>query len=134
MSRRTLLIIGSLFLLFAVPISAYLIIRGTTTTRIEAEAKTTPTNIRITKLSEDSFTLEWETEAEFAGYIFYGPSPETMTLLGQDKKGNSKFKKHTVVVTKLEPNTTYYYIVVSENDKYQSEGKPFEVKTLTESE
>lgn len=129
MSRRSIIIAGSLFLLLAIPISAYLI-HSNITLQTGAVADTTPKNLKLTALSDTSFTLEWETDDAFAGYIFYGKSPESMTLVGQDMKGNSKFKEHKILVKNLEGDTTYYYVVVSEEDTYQSEGRSFEVTTL----
>ncbi len=130
MTRKNILIIGFLFLAAVIPISAYLIRSGTTLTETQAEVQTTPKNLRISALSRDSFTVEWETNAEFAGYIFYGLNPNEVNFLGQDIKGSSRFKNHTIVVSNLTPNATYYYIVVSEEDEYQSEGVPFQVTTL----
>lgn len=131
-NKKNILIASVLVLAALIPLSAYFIKTGTTLIEVEAEAETTPKNLKISQLSSNSFTVEWTTEAEFLGYIKYGPSPEETNFIGQDIKGNSRFIEHTIIISNLEPNTTYYYVVVSEQDTYQKNGETFEVTTIAE--
>ncbi len=130
MNSRTFYIIGTILLIAIIAVAGYTIAQRNTQTKTQAESPTTPIDLRITEISQTSFTVEWETEADFAGYILYGINPEELNAVGIDQKGTYKFKEHTIAVENLQAGTAYYYVVVSEGDTYLTGGEPFEINTL----
>ena len=130
MNNRTFYIIGTILLIAIIAVAGYSVAQRNTQIKTQAESPTTPIDLRISEISQSSFTIEWETEADFSGYVLYGIKPEELNAVGIDQKGTYKFKNHIIILEDLQPETTYYYAVVSEEDTYFSEGNPFEIKTL----
>jgi len=96
-----------------------------------------PRSLLVTNVSNRSFTITWETSADADGYILYGLYPESLDQKAYDNKvlGKKMFmyetKDHVVTLTNLNPDTYYYYKIVSGKKQISSIGeKLFEpVKT-----
>lgn len=85
-----------------------------------------PISITITNVTNNSFTISWKTSEEATGYIFYGSSPEELTYNAYDNEApdnlKTRFKtvEHKVTLTNLNPETYYYYKIVSNNKIYDA--------------
>ena len=96
-----------------------------------------PSSLSVTNISNRSFTITWKTNTDTNGYILYSPYPESLDQKAYDNEVVGKkmlayeTKKHVVTLTNLNPDTYYYYKIVSEEKQISSIGeKLFEpVKT-----
>lgn len=96
-----------------------------------------PKSLSITNISNRSFTITWKTNTDTNGYVLYSLSPDILDQKAYDNKATNKnifeykTKKHAVTLTNLNPDTYYYYKIVSEGENVGSiSGKLFEpVKT-----
>lgn len=88
----------------------------------------TITNVAISNITEESATITWDTNEEATSNVFYGETIEYDQLAGE---GTSLFKKHTVVLSDLNPGTLYHFAAVSYDSSVnlaQSEDKTFTTK------
>lgn len=90
-----------------------------------------PRNMRISDITPDSFTVEWEVQASVSGYVMYGDTSNSLNLIAQDVRGAVPAVKHTVVVNGLIPGKKYYFWVMSDETAFGRSGRALEVLTLT---
>ena len=87
-----------------------------------------------TNLTDTAFSVIWLTKASEQGYIKYGKSTDDITSIAYDDrddlttKGN--YQAHSVKVSQLLPDTTYYYQIYSGQRIIQNNGQPFTIKTF----
>lgn len=85
-----------------------------------------PTSLAVTNISNNSFTVAWETNANADGYILYGVTPKKLVQKAYDNKAigekvtDFKTKVHAVTLTNLNPDTHYYYKIVSGSEQIDS--------------
>ena len=123
----TLFIAVSLALLLPFSIHA---LRSPTKTLTKARSGTVPNNVAVTGVTADSFTVEWETQAEAIGMIKYGPGADDLKFFALDEKGNIATTIHRIKVENLKSKTRYYFEVVSGQFRFNDDGQPLEVETL----
>src|SRR3989344_2489157 len=74
-----------------------------------------PKDIKITNVTDTSFTVSWETNEPTDGHILYGTVAEKLNLKAFDNNLTGtdpkllRAKTHTVTLTNLITNTFYYY-------------------------
>lgn len=91
-----------------------------------------PQNIRITNISDTTFTLTYTTTKSVLGTISYGTSKPTQTALDNrdEKTGTPKqYTTHSITVTGLKPETNYVFSILSGGSIFQDADKPFITKT-----
>lgn len=97
----------------------------------KASTSPEPRNIKITNLSDNSFSLVWTTTQKVPGFITYGTS-ETLGMIAHDDRDNqgpsSRFTHH-VTLKDLDPQATIFYNVNSGGKVFKLEGKPYAQKT-----
>ena len=91
-----------------------------------------PTNMRISEVTDTSFTVEWKTREAVSGYVKYGPTSSSINLMAQDERGTSPSKRHKVMVSGLSRGQKYYFIVMSDEIAFGRDGVPMEVLTIGE--
>ena len=127
-STRRKNLITILILALGLPIlifASYQVINLISNAGTEAE----PKNVLISNLTTSSVTISWTTETEATGSV-------TPVLNGNqqspvvDDRGYGDRYTHYVELTDLEPNSSYDFLIISDNNKYSDEGgKEFEFKT-----
>ena len=71
-------------------------------------------DLRITKITEQSLVVSWITGAETTGEIHYGTTTEDLGQIALDDRGAStNDDTHYVTLSGLQPDTTYYFDVYS---------------------
>ncbi|TXH62560.1 MAG: hypothetical protein E6Q84_01015 [Thiothrix sp.] len=92
-----------------------------------------PTQIKITNIADNKFSVSWTTKAPSQGKIEYGLVGEKITLLkGDDRGDNYRGSTHHVSVVNLQPNTQYAFrILVNENARFDNNGTPYAVNTAS---
>ncbi len=74
-----------------------------------------PSSISMSNVTNNSFTLSWETNKASKGYLVFGTNPENLNLQVFDNKDftnrglDFETTIHAVTLTNLKPATYYYY-------------------------
>jgi len=92
-----------------------------------AKSQNTPKDVKISNITDSSFTITWLTQDKADGFVIWGKSKS----LGQTTNEVTKAKgyTHSATITNLEPGTTYYFKINSGGDLYDNDGSPWETKT-----
>ena len=130
--------IGGLFLLaIAVLTTSYLVNTGVIFLGGAAPSEN-PQDVRITNVSDTSFTVTYKTDAKVAGTISLGAdktSAQTILDERDQQSGVPKlYKLHSISVKNAKPTTAYSFSITSGTTTYQNNGSLFSVttsKTLT---
>ncbi len=79
-------------------------------------------DVKITNIDQNEATITWKTNYESDSLVKYGTSPGNYTMQAYDSKLT---RTHTITLKGLEPDTTYYFKIVSktstdvaESDEY----------------
>lgn len=109
------------------------IVRVQTSLRSSASVSEKPQNVKFTNLSDNSFTITYQTDTATTGSINYGQRKElgNIQLEDMDKEKDSLSSKtiHSITVEKLSPDTKYYVVVTSGQNTFLNNGVPFEIST-----
>lgn len=106
---------------------------------VESQAGPTesPKNVKVSNLGSTTFSVSWTTDVPLTGLIKYSEDPAKITTPAGDARdqisGTSQgYTNHTVNVTGLGANKTYYFLIVSGSGTYDDTGKPFQVRTTAQ--
>lgn len=77
----------------------------------QADISSTPVNIKVSNIADNSFTVSWITNKETPGFIKYGESNNLTNLVFDDRDSSSPKSRstHHLTLKNLDPNKTYYY-------------------------
>lgn len=100
---------------------------------LRAAPSETPTDIRITNINANSFTVTYKTADSVIGSINYGENKNLGQIALDDrdqKSGNPQnYKIHSITLRQLKPSTIYYFIILSGNTKFLNNNQNFILKT-----
>lgn len=102
------------------------IVRVQTGLRSSAGSSEEPKNVKITNLSDSSFTVTYQTDTSATGSVNYGKSKE----LGNTQLEDLPKNVHSLTAGKLSPDTKYYLVIVSGQNTFLNNGVPFEISTV----
>ena len=84
-------------------------------------------SVLITNLTDVSFTVLWYSEVEETGYVMYGTSASDMSDKARDERDGistqGEYYLHSIEITQLEPETTYYFEIYSGDEVYDYDGE-----------
>ncbi|ETR68822.1 MAG: hypothetical protein OMM_04331 [Candidatus Magnetoglobus multicellularis str. Araruama] len=83
---------------------------------------------KVSNVRDTQFTISWTSESSEEGIVNYGKD-KNLGNTAFDERGQNSFTTHHVSLTSLEPDTTYYYEVVSGTTVSNNGGKYFTMKT-----
>jgi len=93
-----------------------------------------PEEIRITNLTDTSFSVSYTTKDNVLGTLSYEAAGlgEKVALDDRDQQaGNPQpYHLHHISVRNLKPGTNYSFAIISSDKRFLDNDKPFEVKTL----
>jgi hypothetical protein len=91
-----------------------------------------PDDVVITEVTSSTAKISWTTGIEATGgLVQYGTSPTSLTSFAP--ADTAKTKDHSVMLTLLQPGTTYYFeISYGENNKFDNGGVPWMITTKAE--
>jgi hypothetical protein len=97
---------------------------------------TQPQNVRITNVTNDTFTVSYETSDSVFGVLSYGES-QSLGKSGLDDRdqetGNvTNHKAHNITIRNLSPDKKYYFSIISGKDTYLNNDLPYEITTGSE--
>lgn len=92
-----------------------------------------PNNVHI-EVSSAGFSVTWETETPIIGWIEYGVAPAGLFSTAFDIQGTvHKGVQHRVLISDLDPGTTYYFVIGSGNWVFDDDSQPYSVTTFLDS-
>lgn len=102
---------------------------------LKAQPSIIPQEVKISNLSSQSFTVSWITpDSPSTGYLKYGPSSSLgkVALDERDQKIDAlgQYTLHYITVSGLNPKTTYYFVIVSQEKDYDDNGSPYSATTI----
>ena len=102
------------------------IVRVQTSLKSDASSSQEPQNVKVTNLSDNSFTITYQTDTATTGSVSYGYSKQlgNTQLEALDPKNI-----HSVTVEKLSPLTKYYLVIISGQNTFLNNSSPFEIST-----
>lgn len=85
-----------------------------------------PRDVVVSNIAENSTKLSWATGIETQGVVEYGTSPTSLNFFAPEPQST---KTHTIDLTLLSPNTTYYFQIRIGDKKYDNGGVPWTFTT-----
>lgn len=89
--------------------------------------------VLITNLTDVGFTVVWRSNQKVDGYMKYGTSKTSLTEEVWDVRdglsNRGTYYAHSVESKRIEPDTTYYFVIYSGEDIYDNSGEMYSVTT-----
>lgn len=101
------------------------IVKVQTGLRSSAGSSEEPKNVKVTNLSDSSFTVTYQTDTPTTGSVNYGKSKELGNIQLEDIPKNV----HSLTAEKLLPDTKYYLVIISGQNTFLNNGVPFGIST-----
>ena len=130
--KRIPTLLGMLLIVVGIGLTSFLVDKGVIFIG-RASPATNPQNVRITNITDDSFTVSYNTDAQVIGSLTYGKDSNLgqTALDDRDQQTGSlaSHKIHSITVRSLSPVTKYFFSITSGQDKFSNNTAPFEVVT-----
>lgn len=91
-----------------------------------------PKQVKVTNLTESSFTVSWVTDGPTNGFILYGTSDPTLTAADDREQLSAQpgtFLTHHITVKGLNPATNYFFRINSSGKTFDNNGQPYKIST-----
>lgn len=128
--------IPTLFGLFIITLSIGIttfLVNKETFLQIKAAPTQQPQNVRITNVTDQSFSVSYITTGKISGSLNYGKDKalgqSALDEKDQQIKKTTDRKVHSITVNNLTPLTKYYFTIISGQDAYLNNNQPFEIIT-----
>jgi len=105
---------------FAILVFGYFTIFGTRAADFE------PRDVIVSNIEKNSVRATWATGVDSQGVVEYGTTPTALNFFAPEP---TKTKTHTIDLTLLSPNTTYYFDIRVGDTKYDNGGVPWTFTT-----
>jgi hypothetical protein len=96
---------------------------------------TTPQKIKVTNVTDNSFSVSFLTDEKTPGFVNYGTEANKLNSQASDDRDQlagtvADYQLHHITVRGLQPTTNYYYTLgTGSNAKFDNNGQPFMIKT-----
>lgn len=110
--------------------------QGTGVFAPRATPQTTPKNVKVTNLTDKSFTVVFYTDESTNGFVKFGTDEKSLKTQATDDRDQlsgsiGNYRLHHITVRGLTPNTSYKYVIgTASNSSFDNNGVPFTAKTL----
>lgn len=98
-----------------------------------ASVEETPSQIRVTNITDTSFAISWLTQKSTSGYLQYSQNSNLDLVVSDDRDQEggtvANYFTHFITVRGLKPATTYNFRLGSGARQYDQDGKPYQVTT-----
>jgi hypothetical protein len=128
MKRSRIPTIAGLLIIVIGLVAGIYLVRGTTYFKPQASEETSPKDVRITNISDSSFTVTWTTVANTEGFVNWGDNENSLNRLDKDEI-SEKGSTHSVTISGLDEDTTYYFKINSSSVDYDNNGIAWTTKT-----
>lgn len=130
--KRIPTLLGMLLIIVGIGLTSFLVDKGIILTG-RASPTTNPQNVRITNITDNSFNVSYNTDAQVIGSLTYGKDQDLgqTALDDRDQQTESlvNHKIHSITVRNLSSATKYSFSITSGQDKFLNNGVPFEAVT-----
>lgn len=96
--------------------------------------KTGAESIQVANLTDTGFSVIWVSKEKEQGTVKYGTSKTSLSNTASDQRDGlttkGSYYVHLVDITRIQPETTYYYEVVSGSNTYDNNGAKYTLKTF----
>jgi len=133
--RQIPTILGLSILVVALVAGLLFFSSGTGVFAPRATPQTTPKSIKLSNVTDSSFTVSFLTDESTAGFVKYGTETDSLGSQASDDRDQlsgsvGTFPLHHITIRGLQPNTTYYYSLgTGSQASFDNQGQPFTVKT-----
>lgn len=134
-SKKQIPTVLGLLVLFVALISGVLLFgQGTGVFAPRATPETSPQNIRITNVTDKTFTISFYTSERTIAFVKYGEDPKTLDRQASDDRDQlsgvvKDYNLHHITVRGLDPAKTYYYVLGTGSNTFDNEGQPYSLAT-----
>lgn len=131
-NKKYLTIFGIFLVLIGIPLTIFLL-KDKAIFKSIASDTLVPKNINITNISDNSFTITYQTDTPTTGSLSYGHNQDLgeseLDDVDKEKGSFSSKKTHSISVRNLTPDTKYYLAITSGSSTFLNDDTPFEVTT-----
>ena len=131
-NKRIPTVLGIILILLGIPLTTFLI-KNQTALKSRASNSENPQNVKVTNISNRSFTITYQTDIPATGSVSYGRNKKLgeseLEDVDKEKGSFSPKKIHSISVKKLTPATKYYLAIISGTSTFLNNGVPFEAAT-----
>lgn len=113
-------ILGVIFLVTSIVIGIILV-QGRTIFKLGATAGNEPKEVRVTNITDNSFTVTWTTDLATQGFVKFGENQGSLNQSALNEI-DSPGTTHYVNVKALKPITDYYFVINSQGTEYDKNG------------
>ncbi len=135
LDKRIPTLLGIFVLVVALIAGTLLLGKGPGVFAPRATPTTTPKNIKVTNVTDNSFTISFLTDDITPGFVKYGTTESALNSQASDDRDQlsgtvADFKMHHITVRGLQPTTNYYYTLgTGAGTSFDNNGMPFLIKT-----
>lgn len=134
LNKRFPTILGLLLLLLGVAGGVFLV-RREQLFGLKAGPELTPRKVRLSNITENSFTVSWVTDEETSGFLRYGETSEAEFTATDERDQMTDetglYLTHYITVRGLKPESPYYFKLGSGRGKtlFDNNGQPYQLRT-----
>ncbi|MBI2025750.1 MAG: fibronectin type III domain-containing protein [Candidatus Levybacteria bacterium] len=125
-------VLGLILIVIGIGVTTFLVREGGIFS-IRAGPSHDPQQVRISNITDNSFTVSYYTEDKVTGALSFGESQSLEQSALDDRDQNlgsvNSYNIHNFTVRRLNPQTKYYFSIISSKDTYLNNSNPFEVTT-----
>ncbi len=130
--RRIPTFLGLTVILIGIGITSYLTLKGISPFS-HASAGENPQAIRMTNITDTSFTVTYTTSIPIIGSLNSGPDTNLGTVILDDRDQATgipgQYTLHSITVRNLRPSTRYFFSITSGSTTYLNQNNPFVIIT-----
>lgn len=131
-SKHIPTLLGIAIITIGIAITSFLVKNGTIVIG-QASPADTPQDVKISNISDSSFTLSYTTKGESLGSVSFGKDKNLGQSAFDERDEKEKVvtphKIHMITVKNLTPQTLYYFSIASGQNLFLDNGNPFTVST-----
>jgi hypothetical protein len=120
-------IIGLLILIVGIAVGVFLVQRRQIF-RLGAETDIIPKDVRISNITDSSFTVSWTTDRETSGFVLWGENQSSLTRTESDEVSSSG-NTHLANIRGLSPSSDYFFKINSGGDTFDNDNIPWQITT-----
>jgi len=123
-------IIGLVILVIGV-ITGVFLIKNQRIFRLGASSEEAPKDVRISNITDSSFTVSWTTDKETLGFIKWGKNVNNLDKVENDTISQEGYI-HSSTIRSLNAQTEYYFKINSNSQDFDNQKTAWKIKTGTQ--
>ena len=98
--------------------------------RLGAQAEALPSDVKITNLTQTSFTVSWTTSIPTSGFVKWGVSEKSIQKIASEERTGLSLTHH-ITVTNIETGSQFFFKINSNNSDWDNNGTAWSGSTNT---